>query len=364
MKIRLPDGSGTVELKHIEEETLPSGAVRIRFRRRGSLKVTLHSEPGTDDFLKEYRAALAGITKPANKNCSIHTPIGSLRWLITRFYESADFKRWDARTQHTRRLVLEKICETTDPNGMRRGNKPYAEMEARNIRALRDEKFDTPEAANTVVKVLRRVFAFAIDNDLAKSNPARDVPLFKSGSEGFHSWTIEEVRQYEDRHPVGTMARLALGLLLYTGQRRSDVVLLGRQHVKNGWLRLTQQKNRNRKPIKVEIPIPSALKAIIAASPCGELTYLVTERGNPFASSNAFGNKFRDWCDQAGLPHCSAHGLRKAAAARLAELGASDREIMAVTGHQTSKEVDRYTKGARQRVLAQSAMDRLAVDGE
>jgi|SRR6266581_6568714 integrase len=232
-------------------------------------------------------------------------------------------------------------------------------MEARNIRALRDEKVDRPEAANTIVKVLRRVFAFAIDNDLAKTNPARDVPLFKTGSDGFHAWTIEEVRQYEERHPVGTKARLALALLLYTGQRRSDVVRLGRQHVKDGWLSFTQHKNRNRKPVKVEIPITPALKTIIDASPCGSLAFLVTDHGRPFSSSNSFGNKFRDWCDQAGLPHCSAHGLRKAAAARLAELGASDREIMAVTGHQTSKEIDRYTRGMRRKVLARSAMDRL-----
>ena len=134
---------------------------------------------------------------------------------------------------------------------------------------------------------------------------------------------------------------------------------LGRQHVKDGWLSFTQHKNRNRKPVKVEIPITPALKTIIDASPCGSLAFLVTDHGRPFSSSNSFGNKFRDWCDQAGLPHCSAHGLRKAAAARLAELGASDREIMAVTGHQTSKEIDRYTRGMRRKVLARSAMDRL-----
>jgi integrase len=363
MRIRLADRTGTAELKYLEEERLPSGAVRIRFRRRGLPKITLRAPPGTQEFFDEYRQALEGLRQPARKvRPSCHPTVGSLRWLVTEFYKSAEFKRWDPRTQHTRRLVLEKLCDSKDPNGVKRGDKPYAQMEPRNVRALRDEKADTPEAANTIVKVLRRLFGFAVDNDLAKINPARDVPLFKTGSEGFHSWTIEEVRRYEERHPVGTRARLALALLLYTGQRRSDVVLLGRQHLKDGWLKFTQFKNRNRNPIKVELPIIPALQAILDASPCGDLTFLVTQYGKPFRSSNSFGNKFRDWCDQAGLSHCSAHGLRKAAAARLAELGATDREIMSVTGHQTSKEVDRYTKAAQRRVLAQSAMARLVQD--
>jgi integrase len=89
--------------------------------------------------------------------------------------------------------------------------------------------------------------------------------------------------------------------------------------------------------------------------PLGKDTYLVTEFGKPF-SADGFGNRFRKWCDEAVLPHCSSHGLRKAGSARLAELGASDREIMAITGHQTAKEVDRYTRGARQKELAGRAM--------
>jgi integrase len=234
-------------------------------------------------------------------------------------------------------------------------------MEPRNIRVLRDEKAETPEAANSIVKALRQVFAWAVEAepDLVKTNPAKEVAYIRTGSHGFHSWAIEEVQQYEERHPTGTKARLALALLLYTGQRRSDIVKFGRQHVKDGWLKLTQHKNRNRKPVIIEIPVLPELQSIIDASRCGELTFLVNEFGRPF-TSNGFGNKMRDWCDQAGLPHCSAHGLRKATATRLAERGASQHEIMAVTGHQTSKEVDRYTKAARRKVLAKSAMARLA----
>ena len=98
--------------------------------------------------------------------------------------------------------------------------------------------------------------------------------------------------QYEERHPVGCKARLAFALLLYTGQQRSDVVLLGRQHVQNGWLKFTQRKNRNRRPITLELPILPVLQEIIDKSPTGGLTFLVTDRGRPF-TGNGFGNKMR-----------------------------------------------------------------------
>lgn len=190
-------------------------------------------------------------------------------------------------------------------------------------------------------------------------NPARDVPYFQSNNEdGIHAWTLEEVEKFEKHYPIGSKARLAFALLLYTAQRRSDVVKFGPKDVKDGWLRFTQFKGRKRKKVTMELPIVRALREIIDASTIGIRSFIVTEFGEPFSDAG-FGNKFREWCDDAGLPQCSAHGVRKATSARLAELGCSDREIMAVTGHRTTKEVTRYTRSARQKVLARSAMDKL-----
>ncbi len=180
-----------------------------------------------------------------------------------------------------------------------------------------------------------------------------------SGSSGFHSWTPEEVRTFEAFHPAGSTARLALALLLYAGQRRSDVVRFGPGMVRDGWLHFTQFKGRTRKPITLALPIVADLQAAISRSKCGADTFLVTEFGKPF-TANGFGNRFRKWCDDAGLPQCSAHGLRKAAATRLAEMGCSAHEIMAITGHTTLKEVSRYTAAASQKTMAASAMARFA----
>lgn len=95
---------------------------------------------------------------------------------------------------------------------------------------------------------------------------------------------------------------------------------MGAQHVRDGWLRFTQVKNRSRRPVTMEIPIIPALQTIIDVTPSDRTTFLATAAADSF-TANGFGNRFRKWCNEAGLPHCSAHGLRKAAAARLAEIG-------------------------------------------
>jgi integrase/recombinase XerD len=179
---------------------------------------------------------------------------------------------------------------------------------------------------------------------------------------------VEEVAQFEERHPIGTKARLALAIILYTAGRREDAVRLGPQHVcevtatekrpAHKRLRFRQGKNEDRAPVDIDIPLHPTLARIIDATPSGHLTFLVTEHGKPF-TANGFGNKFKDWCREANLPHCSAHGVRKATSARLAEEGASPHEIMAITGHQTLDEVVRYTATRNVPGMADKAMARL-----
>ncbi|MBT5128802.1 MAG: tyrosine-type recombinase/integrase [Rhodospirillaceae bacterium] len=227
---------------------------------------------------------------------------------------------------------------------------------------------DDVEMAKHLLAVLLegQVYKYALEYAIegVKADPTRDVPYLPSDNpDGFHAWTTDEVVQFEQTHLIGTKARLALALMLYAGcARRSDVVTLGRQHLTNsGRLQYRQFKGRNKKPVHIDIPLIAELRQVIDSSPCGELTFLVTEFGKPF-TSNGFGNWFKKRCREAGLPHCSAHGVRKAAAARLAEVGSSDLEIMAIGGWQTLKEVQRYTKGARKKVLADHGMDKVQTD--
>ncbi|MGV8856906.1 MAG: site-specific integrase [Devosia sp.] len=340
----------------VEDRT--DGVLRFYFRKRGQPKVRLPGVPGSDEFNAEYYRALNGVMEQKATSGPRLSKRGTLRWICEQYFGSAEYKRLDPRTRKVRRSILESCwAELTKPGSDRIfEDMPLPAFSPKSVRVLRDRKAETPEAANSRVKALRQVFAWAVQPtvELAATNPARDVPYFKPSGAGFHSWTIDEVEKFEARHPIGSKARLAFGLLFYLAQRRSDIVVFGKQHVKNGWLRFTQFKGRQKNPINLELPIPRELVEIIDGTECGELTYLINDLGRAF-TANGFGNKMREWCDQAGLPECTSHGLRKARAARMADRGASSHQIMAITGHQTLKEVDRYTKAANQKRLAKSA---------
>jgi integrase len=159
------------------------------------------------------------------------------------YLASAEYRSLDPRTQRVRRGILESTCREPLSPGSRENfaEFPIHRLTAKAIRVLRDRKADLPEAANGRVKAIRRLFAWAIEAEYVTTNPARDVSYKRRVTEGHHAWTEEEIAQFEGHHPVGTKARLALALLAYTGVRRSDVVLLGRQHIRHGWLKFVAQ---------------------------------------------------------------------------------------------------------------------------
>lgn len=348
-----------IRMKHLYRDVDRHGNERYYFWRKGSRKIRIREIPGTAEFARVYHKLLedaqSGREPAAIK--SGRPAAGTYRWLVIEYLRSADFKRLDPRTQRVRQRVLELTCdEPTLPGGsVAFSDFPLNRLTPKAVRILRDRKLDFPEAANERLKAIRRLFVWAVAEDLLKANPAREVPYFSTASQGHHTWTVEEVAQFEARHPIGTKARLALALLLYLGVRRSDVVLLGRQHARNGWIKFTQAKNRNRKPITTEIPALPILQDIIEKSPTGDLTYLVTQFNRPF-THGGFGNWFRRRCNEAGLRHCSAHGLRKAGATVAAENGATEHQLMAIFGWLTPKQAALYTRAARPKKLAGDAM--------
>ena len=104
------------------------------------------------------------------------------------------------------------------------------------------------------------------------------------------------------------------------------------------------------------MPVRPELRAIIDGTQVGNLTFLVNKHGAPY-TDNYFVHEFRKWCNEAGLPNCSYHGLRKTCATRLANAGARAHGIAAVTGHKSLGEVARYTKAADQLGLAREAIE-------
>ena len=356
MPRRLPPGCVEDRDRH--------GNVRIYYRAKGRLKVRLRGTPWTPQFMAEYDAAKGQAAPIVSKG---NTP-GTWRWLCVRYFaESADYLRLDERTKRVRGGILEATFDEPIAPGSPKYFRdfPVSRMTADAVEVLRDRKLALPESANGRVKAIRAVFKWAVrkkgpdGKPLVSHNPARDVPYLKSNNpSGWHTWTPDEVRQFEERHPIGTKARLALALLLFTGQRRSDITRLGRQHARNDKITFTQFKGRNRKPKRLVLPILPALQQVIDSSLCGELAFLVNDLGRPFTDAG-FGNKFREWCNQAGLHHCTAHGLRKAGATIAANNGATAHQLMAIFGWDTLKMAEAYTRAADQERLAEAAMHML-----
>ena len=358
-----------VTLRYLVRDRDRHGNTRLYVRRPGAPKIRLKVDENHPEFATAYAAGLRGETwEPAPKakaapagGPAARKPLpGSVRALAEGYYGSAEFLGLSERTRYVRRLRLEEcLAEPLKPGGDRfMGDCPVRAFGPEHVRALRDRKAQTPEAANDRLKAFRTLFAWAVEARQAPSNPAAEVRKLSSGSDGFATWTSDQVRAFEARHPIGTKARLAFALLLYTGQRRSDVVTLGRQHLAAGELRFTQAKNAGRKPVRMVLPVLPALQHVLDRSPCGDLTFLVTEFGKPFSVAG-FGNWFRDRCNEAGLKGVAAHGLRKALQAIGAEDGLTDRELMAIAGHTTSKETTRYTAAAERASLARSGMAKL-----
>jgi integrase len=322
------------------------GRAYYYLRRRGHPLVRLPGLPWSPSFMAAYEAALAG---PRNAVGAGRIKPGSVAAVVAAYLDSQQaFGSKSAGTQRMRRGILERFRAA-------HGDWPFATLPPEWIEALLDAK--PPHAARSWRATLRSLCQFAVKRGWLRVDPTRDIKLASIKGDGFHTWTEDEITQFEAHHPIGTKPRLALALLLYTGQRRSDVVKMGRQHIRNGVLSVKQQKTG----AALAIPVHANLQAVLDATPGEHLTFLVTATGKPYGG-NAFSAQFRNWCDEAKLPkHCKPHGLRKAACRRLAEAGCSGNEIMAISGHATLKELVRYTKAADQARLARNAMAKAVI---
>lgn len=346
-----------VRLKYLSSDRDRHGNVRVYFRRPGFQKIRILEPAGTPAFLARYDELLRA---PAQKVSPKRIEKGTLGWLARQYETSAAFSDLDPSTQKTRiRLMGHMLEEPVRPGSVEMfKDYPLAKFRLASLEVLRDRKRKLPGAANDRVKALRALFKWAKAARHIGQDIARDLTKQRVVSEGHHTWTLEEIEQYQARHPLGTKANLALRLMLYTGARRSDACRLGRPHMRAGTLRWTAHKNRNRHPVTIEIPVLEPLREALAACPTGDLVFLITEYGQPFTAAG-FGNWFKDRCREAGLDHCSAHGLRKAGSTLAAESGATAHQLMAMFGWRSLAEAERYTRAAERKRMAAAGMPHL-----
>lgn len=336
-------------LQYVHEFTDRHGKVRRYVRRPGHPRIRLPGAPGTAEFMEVYHAALAGAVRlPIGANRS---GVGTVSAALADYYQHNSFTSLAAGTRSSRRAILERFRADF-------GDMALSGLRRKNLVDLLGSK--KVFAARNWKKAIRGFMAWAVEAERIAENPADGIKLPRlPKTEGFHSWGDAEIEQYESCHLIGTRARLAMALMLYTAQRRGDIVRMGPQHVHDGKTITVRAQKTSRTTGKVlQIPIHPSLAEVMAATPTEHLTFLTTAAGAPFTAAG-FGNTFREYCDQAGLPQCSAHGLRKAQCRRLAEAGCSEHEIAAISGHENLSEIRTYTRAAEQARMAQAAVDRV-----
>jgi integrase len=294
--------------------------------------------------MEAYQSALDTVTGPSEGAGVERTLPGSISTLCVSYYRSSRFTGIGPKTQRKYRLVIDKFRAV-------HGHLPVSGLEYRHIVKLLDQQ---KKDEYSLRRVLRLLLTHAVEHGWRKDNPMAGMRRPRKTGEGFRPWSEDDIARFEAYWPTGTRQRLALHLLLYTAQRRSDVVTMGRQHVKDGRIAVAQAKSGGR--TNLWIPIHRTLQAEIDQVPRDQLTFVQTQYGQPFSPAG-FTNWFTDAAQAAGLPPRSApHGLRKAAARRLAEAGCSANEIMSITGHKNLSEVATYTASADQERLADRAM--------
>jgi integrase len=271
---------------------------------------------------------------------------GSFAWALERYQRSMAWSQLSSATRRQRENIFRKVLETAK-------DAQLARIGRASIVAGIDRRKDTPSQARHFKDAMRGFFQWATDAGLAKSDPTQGVKVAKPKTDGFHTWTDQELERFEAHWPLGTRERLAYAVMLYTGLRRGDAATLGPAHVTDGTIRIVTQKTGE----VVEIPLLQPLADALDAGPVGLQTFISGAAGKPLAKES-LGNWFREACDAAGVPG-SCHGLRKAAATRMAENGATEAQLEAVFGWRGGRMASLYTRKARRNRMARDGANAL-----
>jgi integrase len=330
------------------------GKRRWRFQRRGVTRA-LGSDYGSEEFERRYREACeaAGFTPAADRPAPL--PSRCMARLVASFRASPQYQGWKASTRRTWDGKLtwiatdyaDRCAVTLDRDAVM---KLMAKQAAKEING---ETVYLPGSGNQVHRVLGMLMEHAIALGWRIDNPVRHVRKYKAGT-GAQTWTEGQIARFFAAHAPGSVAHLAVTVMLYTGSARADACRMGWQNVQSN--RITYRRLKTGQ--EITLPIHPRLAAALATVPRTRLLFLGTLAGKP-RSPDALGVRLREWCEAAGLPNLTAHGLRKAMGRRLAEAGASAPEIMAVMGHRSIQQAEAYIREFSRANAATAAIARL-----
>jgi integrase len=352
-------------------EPMPSGARRWRVRVEGKphLRIALTVTPDHPEFMEIYRAARAGVALAPQAPAIDRTIRHSVAWLTHAYLDhlAAMVKAGQASpaTLKQRRHFMTRLRDHVVLTGRAKGStlgEMHMDMPQAELVAFRDCHAATSGSADKMTSAIRAMYRWAAERGLTKVNPAVGIGNIHRGQGGATPWTAADLRQFAAHHPSGTMPRLALLLFIFTAARVSDAVVLGRRHeTTQGGITWLSWDAAKKDALPVSIPLLPALAAEIRAQKVAGATYLLSQHGKPYASTDSFRNRFKAWCIAAGLPDRSPHGIRKAAGHLLAEFGATQHQIMVIHGHARAETSEIYTRGVARIQLARDAMAKLAM---
>jgi len=343
---------------HLEREVSRHGKVCWYVRVGHGARVRMRAAIGTPEYRLEYEETVSALLKggkPKAKGNAKGPSAGTLNWLWEQYGKSSAWGSLSQSTKKQRENIMKHVLASA-------GGIPVEHITKAIVLAGRESRQKTPSQANNYLNCLRSLFAWAVENDFMPANPTDGVKnLSRPKSGGFPEWTEEDVAKFEAHWPLGTRQRLAFAVHLHTGLRRGDAVRLGRQHFKKGVIHIVAEKN----DAQLTIPVHPGLVEAIKACPSTGLHILENAYGKPWGSKESYGNTFHEWALAAGVVEegepKNSHGIRKCAATRVAEAGASELEMMALFGWTDPAMARVYTKSANAVRLARQAASK--VDG-
>jgi integrase/recombinase XerD len=371
-----------IKLDYVNSFYDSRGKLRHQFRRKGCKRVTIKGRPGSPEFMDAYQALLEKTGgASAIEIGAKRTKAGTVNAMAAALYKSDVFTKGLAKeTQSSWRRIIDRFREFKTPRGRIYGENQISIILKKSISDFLEGK--TANAQKNNLKAVRLLIRFAISQGELAHDPTEDIqPVKAPKTMGHMTWKLPQVSQYRERHQLGTVARVALELMLNIAARREDAHKIGRPHLSfdadDQLWKLTFRPSKTRRSTNksLTIPVLPSLQEALDAVPKeargdGVLTYLVNDYGRPFASAAAFGNKFADWCVDAGLKpvdcddgrirNYRAHGLRKAALYSLYKAGGSVAELQAIGGHASIAELQKYIQEIEQDEQAVSAMAKIA----
>ncbi len=330
---------------HLHKETNRHGTTVWYVREGKGPRIRIKEAFGTPEFEAAYQAALKGeAVQPAAKAAK-----GSLEWLWMLYRQTSAWSGLSLATRGQRERIMRQVLKTG-------GNQPLSKITPGAIQKGIEKR--KPYAARHFVDTMRGMFKWAIGAQHVKTDPTAGKAVAKPKTKGFAVWTEDELEQYEAFWPLGTRERVMFGVYCFTGLRRGDAAKLGKQHIRNGVITIDTEKTGTR----VTIPVLPELAEVIAAGPVGELSIIASKKGQPIRKES-LGTMFKEACKAAGIPGKSAHGIRKAAATRAANNGATVATLEAIFGWEGGQMAALYTRAADRRSLAAEHMGKLSKTG-